>query len=675
MSNVLEYTLSLNDKLSAKLQKIGVSNNMQLQTWAKVQTQINASKTSMSQMGVSIGSLNERIAALRAQREWIPAKNREAIRASNLEIKKLENQMRSLENLNGSRVKKWFSELKSSVPALQMLTNPLVLLGAGFYKLNQLVGASSEAYKVKAVQETKLGQVMHNTMDARQQDIKSVLDLVAAQEKLGVVDGVTQTAGMQELSTYLTKTQSIDKLLPVMNDMLVQQYGLNATQEQAVQLGSMLGKVMDGQTGALSRYGYKFSEAQEKILKTGSEAQRAATLFDVVNDSVGGMNKAMAQTPEGKIKQLQNQAGGLQENLGKLINAFKTSFTGIYERFMELLSRVISLLERHKEKIMNAFRVIAWAAEKAFGSVVAVMGWVVNGLSDFFQQLNAGHPVFVGITAVIAGMTTAVVLLKTYALLASAATSIWTAAKWALNAALTASPIGLIIAGIVTLIAAIGYVIYKTDGWGKAWQHTVAGAKLLWEGFTESAKYYFNTMVNELIIGLNLIKKGWYELKESLGIGDSNQNQSILAKIHTDTEARKNAITQGAQKIKELAQASANEFMAAGNSLSWNSERKLSEMTSGLMNSLGIAPPKMAGIGSGGYGSGDNTIGSDQGTKTNTAIATGGTKNNYITINLKDLIGVINIQGKNFKETTDDMADETTDALLRVLAMAETAAG
>ncbi len=38
----------------------------------------------------------------------------------------------------------------------------------------------------------------------------------------------------------------------------------------------MLGKVMDGQTGALSRYGYSFDAIQEQILKYGTEAQRAA---------------------------------------------------------------------------------------------------------------------------------------------------------------------------------------------------------------------------------------------------------------------------------------------------------------------------------------------------------------------------------------------------------------
>ena len=62
----------------------------QLDTWAKVQKQVNSANDTMNKMGRSIGSMNERIAALRAQKEWIPSSNREAIRATNREIKSLE---------------------------------------------------------------------------------------------------------------------------------------------------------------------------------------------------------------------------------------------------------------------------------------------------------------------------------------------------------------------------------------------------------------------------------------------------------------------------------------------------------------------------------------------------------------------------------------------------------
>ena len=100
-----------------------------------------------------------------------------------------------------------------------------------------------------------------------------------------------------------------------MNDMVAQQYGYNATQESAVNIATMMGKVMDGQVGALSRYGYKFDEAQEKILKYGTEAEKVATLTEVISESVGGMNAALAQTDEGIMKQQADRIGDIQERI------------------------------------------------------------------------------------------------------------------------------------------------------------------------------------------------------------------------------------------------------------------------------------------------------------------------------------------------------------------------
>lgn len=152
------------------------------------------------------------------------------------------------------------------------------------------------ANKAQQEAEAKLARVMRNTMGATEEQFDAIKRLTAAQQALGVIGDEVQIAGAQELSTYLSKKDSLESLLPVMNDMLAQQYGLNATQESAVNIATMLGKVMDGQVGALSRYGYRFDEAQEKILKYGTEEERVATLAEVVGASVGGMNAALAST-------------------------------------------------------------------------------------------------------------------------------------------------------------------------------------------------------------------------------------------------------------------------------------------------------------------------------------------------------------------------------------------
>ena len=100
----------------------------------------------------------------------------------------------------------------------------------------------------------------------------------------------------------------------------------------------MLGKVMDGQTGALSRYGYKFDEAQEQILKFGTEEQRAAVLAEVVSSAVGGMNESLAQTDAGKAKQAANDIGDLKEQVGALFASIEPTIIAVGELGMAFMA-------------------------------------------------------------------------------------------------------------------------------------------------------------------------------------------------------------------------------------------------------------------------------------------------------------------------------------------------
>lgn len=187
------------------------------------------------------------------------------------------------------------------------------------------------AYAAQVEVETQLAVNMRNTMGACEEDIQSIKDLCSAQQELGVIGDEVQLAGAQELATYLEKKESLQSLIPVMNDMLAQQYGLNATQENAAQIATMLGKVMEGQTGALSRYGYKFDEAQEQILKFGTESQRAAVLAEVVESAVGGMNAELAKTDVGKQKQLENTLGDIKESFGQIAQKILPVITVVAE--------------------------------------------------------------------------------------------------------------------------------------------------------------------------------------------------------------------------------------------------------------------------------------------------------------------------------------------------------
>ena len=187
---------------------------------------------------------------------------------------------------------------------------------SGISQIASEISKYASAYSVQETAGRKVAQVMQNTMNATEAEIESIYKLCAAQQELGVVGDEVQMAGAQELATYLEKKSSLEKLIPVMNDMLAQQYGLEASQESAATIATMLGKVMEGQTQALSRYGYSFDETQEKILKFGTEEERAAVLAEVVSQSVGGMNAALAQTDAGKAKKVADTVDDIKEVVG-----------------------------------------------------------------------------------------------------------------------------------------------------------------------------------------------------------------------------------------------------------------------------------------------------------------------------------------------------------------------
>lgn len=211
--------------------------------------------------------------------------------------------------------------------------------------LNKMLDSFNDlttAYRTQVTAETKLAQVMHNTMAATAEDVDAIKQLCAAQQERGVVGDEVQLAGAQELATYLEERQSLEQLIPVMNDMIAQQYGMEASGESAAQIATMLGKVMQGQTAALSRYGYSFTEVQEEILKTGTEAERAAVLMEVIEESVGGVNKALAETDAGKMKQLENKLGDVKEVLGGMVQPLMGTLT-LLSKFGTTTSGLIQL--------------------------------------------------------------------------------------------------------------------------------------------------------------------------------------------------------------------------------------------------------------------------------------------------------------------------------------------
>ena len=378
----------------------------------------------------------------------------------------------------------------------------------GISAVKDFAGESVTAAKAQIDAETKLSAVLQNVKsiqakgpDAYKASAKALENMAGSIQKVGVIGDEVTLSGMQQLATFQLSDKEIGTLSGGMTDLLAQQKGLNATQEDAVGIGNMIGKAMSGQTSALSRVGISFTEAQEKAIKTGDSMQRAQTIAEVLKQNVGGVNKALADTDQGKIQQAANAYGDMKEEIGKGILPLQAKLAEIVAQHLpeiqeagtkvvNVIGKGMDLILKHADSINPAIQTIKGVLGETFsiaskgynfisqnfgtiGPIVAgIAGAVVAyniamGISNAIGLINAG----------IQGANAASTALATGATFAqAAATGTATAAQAGLNLAFLTCPLTWIIVGIGALIA-VGILLYKN------WDTIKAKALELWNSF------------------------------------------------------------------------------------------------------------------------------------------------------------------------------------------------
>jgi TP901 family phage tail tape measure protein len=295
-------------------------------------------------------------------------------------------------------------------------------------------------------------------------------------------------------------------------------------------------------------------------------------------------------------------------------------------------------------------------------------GWIgyASVIGDTSRDMANLMPIISGAGQTLAFLTNATKMQALWSGVVWTATKIWTGVQTAFNVVMALNPIYLVVAGVIALIAAIAWVVSKTEGWGKAWKHTVTGAKLLFTAFVDVAKAQFNAVVNGIMIGISKIQIAWYKFKNMAGLGDKAANNAEIKKLNEEVENRKESIKSGYKKAAATTVSAALEFKSAYDAVKWKKDG--AEKTGG-----GITTPGVPGVDANAAGGGSGETAAE-GKKANEAVATGGTKHNYITIHIKELNGLKDVMVST-KEAANKAGSEVADELLRVLAMASTATG
>ena len=406
--------------------------------------------------------------------------------------------------------------ISAGTSVARSLGSKLSSVGGSFIKAGAIATAVSvpiiagihkamDAYMIQSAAETKLTEIYRSRLGVTEQVAQKTIEYAGALQKQGVIGDEVLLSGAQQLATFAKYPGTINSLLPAMGNLLAQQKGVNATAQDATQIGNLMGKVLQGQTGALKRVGITFTEAQEKVLKYGTEEEKAAMLAQVITDNVGNMNKVMAETPEGKIQQMKNAFGDMAEQIGATLAPVLADLANWIST--NLMPKLQSLIEWFQGNPVAAKVIVAVAGILAVGGPLLILiGTLISSIGTIMGIL----PLLAGPAGIVIGVIAAIIaigiaLYQNWDLIKAKALEIkdWIVEKWT-----------ALKEGVTNAVNAL------KEGVSNAWNAIKATASSVWNGIKSTITSIVNGIKSTVTSIWNGIKSAttsaWNAVKNAI---------------------------------------------------------------------------------------------------------------------------------------------------------------
>jgi len=214
-----------------------------------------------------------------------------------------------------------------------------------------------------------------------------------------------------------------------------------------------------------------------------------------------------------------------------MLRSSKT-LTGVWSTFMDSISMTASVIGQ--ELLPYIKDVVIWATsgmtaimnftkenKQVIGFLIKSIPWVVGALVAWkvATYAVAAAQLFMAGVGWIKYLHMMLPLIYTI----TGTTNLWTLAQWALNAAMNANPIGLIILGITALITA-GYFLIKN--WGKV-KEFFAG---LWTGIVDGFNSAIEWIVAKFTAVVGWVSRKWQSVKSFFGFANDAGNKADNAR-------------------------------------------------------------------------------------------------------------------------------------------------
>ena len=499
-----------------------------------------------------------------------------------------------------------------SLPGAEFFTNPIVAMTAGIGTVSTLgmqAEKTAKSFDVLVGSQDKARKMLDEINDYADNTLWSRMDSSEAAQSL-LAYGVPAEKVVKDLKMLgdisLGDKNKMSTLATVFGQistagrLMTQDYRqlLNVGFNPLYDISQMTGKSMAQLQDEMSKGTITFEMFEQAVIHATSEGGK-------YNNMIG----SLASTTSGKFEQVKG--------------AFIASLLEVYNLIQPLVSAVLSGLNSVLTVLKNVIPHIS--------NLIPVIG----GLAAAAAAYNTVQMISNGI---LKGLTITEGIHYMWLLLVEKA-------QWLLNAAMSANPIGLVVAAIAALVAGLILAWKKFDCFR-------AAVKATWDtikGFGEILKNFVIDRIQGLLTGIGKIGESIGKLFKGDFSGAWESAKEGVKGI-TGVEA--------AQKA-----ASASKNLLGGFKDTYNSRLE--------QEKSGVSKPGIAGMvetpntGASAYGTAT--------TKNAESITTGGTRNTSINMTITKLIESFNVSMET-AEDTNELQDRVTECINRALEIALSAA-
>lgn len=434
----------------------------------------------------------------------------------------------------------------------------------GIDKLSNSISGLVGEYQHELEMETRLATVMQARFGASGTAINEMKSVLQQQELATGYSYEMLTNGAQELATYITDAKTLKGLIPVLANM-AKQGGVNSEQGM-MSYATMLGKVMGGDMGGMSKRGYIFTDAEKQAFKLMNEEQKLAFITETVNESIGQQAGMLNALNTQSVQTLSIQMDNVRKSLGGALKPFQDMFNLVTMKwklaFYKDILKALQFIQKHINGVVIA---------------LGALGVAVVALGVYFAILKR-EAIASAISSAIAWAVANAPLLATIGIILLIITAIGVLLAYSEK---TFPAIGGIIGGVAGIAKEVGAQIKYY--FGMAIEGVVNG----FLRFKQTLIDIFVTVFDTLLSGVEKVAKAMDKLFDTSFANKISGFRSQLQAMADEKEEFKLGWSddrQGFANAWKNGQEAGSQF---GSELSYKLQGDIDKMTSGLKKAVG----------------------------------------------------------------------------------------